>query len=298
MKNSIVICTRNRLHDIHTCLASIAAQTHPPYEIIIVDSSDHPLNEQPLFNIIFMRPCFPETHLVYEHTTVAGTAHQRNRGIKRATGDIIYFVDDDAFYEPDYLEQMSDIFKKHPEYAGGMGTFKKLPAYTFNKYRLLRLLFLLPRDYSNGTFTWSGMPTHPYGHTKFKRVEVLGGCCAYRRTVVQQHLFDEQLGVYAAMEDCDLAGRIARTHPLFFHPAAQLTHVASPINRHSVAESKAIWIRNYSYLFFKHFYPRNKLRILGYGWSIAGLFLEAILLRNKEYLQGYYCGLRRFYAEK
>lgn len=297
MKNSIVICTRNRLHDLHSCLTSIAAQTYSPYEIIIVDSSDEPLNEKPAFNAIFMRSCFPDTHLIYEHTHVRGTAHQRNRGIKRVRGDVVYFVDDDAVYEHDYLEHMTSIFKKHPEYAGGMGTLTNLPAYSFNKYRLLRILFLLPRDYSKGKFTWSGMPTHPYGHQKLKQVEVLGGCCAYRIAVLKQHLFDENLGVYAAMEDCDLSGRIAREHKLFFYPVAKMSHNASAVNRHNVQESKAIWMRNYSYLFFKRFYPRNKLRLLGYCWSVTGLFLEALLMRDMAHVKGYYQGLRRYYGQ-
>ena len=297
MKNSIVICTRNRLHDLHSCLLSIAAQTYSPYEIIIVDSSDQPLNQLPAFNALFMRSCFPDTHLTYEHTNICGTAHQRNQGIKRARGEVVYFIDDDAVYEPDYFERMTSIFKQHPEYAGGMGTLTDLPTYSFNKYRLLRIVFLLPRDYSKGRFTWSGMPTHPYGHATFKQVEVLGGCCAYRLSVVKNYLFDENLGVYAAMEDCDLSGRIARNHKLFFYPLAKISHRASPVNRHTLQESKAIWMRNYNYLFFKRFYPHNKLRVLGYCWSIAGLFLEALLMRNTAHLKGYYQGLRRFYGE-
>lgn len=39
----------------------------------------------------------------------------RNNGFKKAKGQIIIFLDDDAFIEPDFLQKVDSIFKKHPE---------------------------------------------------------------------------------------------------------------------------------------------------------------------------------------
>jgi GT2 family glycosyltransferase len=293
LTTSVIICTRNRLTDLLTCLASLRAQTAQPTELIIIDSSDTPLTNHASFTAAFHAAQFLHTQLIYDHTT-PGLTYQRNCGIARASGDVLYFFDDDVALEPDYLAQMNSAFAQHPEYGGGMGSITNMDPYKRSLSRLLHIIFLLPRDYASGLFTWSGMPTHAYGTQQFKRVEVLGGCCmAYRSWALAAHRFDEQLTRYGYMEDADIARRISRTHPLFFNPLARLQHHNSPLARDAIADNRAMFVQNYSYLFFKNIYPRNRLKIIAYAWSITGLFLEALLTRNGLYSAGYRQGLRR-----
>jgi glucosyl-dolichyl phosphate glucuronosyltransferase len=295
---TIVICTRNRLGDLKNFLLSLATQTLAPFELIIVDSSDTPLQYHLSFASLCSSTAFPKTCVDYVHTQ-PGLTYQRNIGVARATGDVLYFFDDDVILEPTYLEKMNAIFMCSPHYGGGMGTITNLPQKIQGWQRALRVIFLLQRDYAAGLFTWSGMPTHAYGLQEFKEVEVLGGCCmAYRRTMLQHHSFDEALTRYAYMEDCDVSYRISRDAPLFYNPQARLQHHNSPLARDRVVDNRAMFIRNYSYLFFKNFYPTNKLRIVAYGWSILGLFIEAILVRNRDYIKGYAKGLVNFYIKK
>ena len=142
------------------------------------------------------------------------------------------------------------------------------------------------------------MPTHPYGINTFKQVEVLNGCAAYRKDILQKHRFDEQLDGYAYMEDCDMSRRVSYEVSLFFNPAAKLYHYNSPENRDHVIKNRAMYIHNYSYLFFKNFYSRNKFKLLAYYWSVLGLCIEAIILGKREWLRGYIYGLRRFYTRR
>jgi GT2 family glycosyltransferase len=295
LTSSVIICTRNRQTDLNNCLESIKCQNQQPNQLIIIDSSDNAVDQYDSFKNLFNQMQFPNTQLLYQHTT-PGLTFQRNIGISLATKDIIYFFDDDTMLEPNYLFEMNAIFAQYPEYAGGMGTITNISVKQNNIYRWIRYFFLLQRDYASGRFTLSGFPTHAYGLTLFQKVEVLGGCCmAFRAQVLAKHKFDEQLTRYAYMEDCDISRRIAYEAPLFYNPKARLQHFASPLSRDAIIDNRAMFIKNYSYLFFKNFYPRNRLKIFAYSWSILGLFSEAILIRNKDYLKGYIQGMKEYF---
>lgn len=295
--SSIVICTRNREKDMLCFLSSLKKQTVQPDELIIVDSGDKQLMQQQVFKNIYNNNLFPKTTLLYKHT-LSGLPYQRNVGVSCATGDIIYFFDDDVVLKNNYIEQMNKIFLENPQYGGGMGSIINMPRHEKKRYFLFRTAFLLQKNFASGRFTWSGMPTHVYGTNKFKKVEVLGGCCmAYRRAVFFKYMFDEKLSGYAYMEDCDFSCRVSYDFPLFYNPIAQLYHNTSPTNRLKIVTNRAMFIRNYSYLFFKNFYSRNKLKIVFYWWSILGLFLEALLRRQSDHIKGYLQGLNCFYSK-
>lgn len=297
LKTTVILCTRNRASDILTCLNSLLEQQQEPDELIVVDSSDVPLEKNEQFRQQFSKTSFPKTSLEYLHTK-PGLTYQRNVGIDRATGDILYFFDDDVILDAAYLCEMNKTFQQHPEYAGGMGTISNVKKGSF-RYQSFRKLFLLPREHASGNFTWSGMPTHPYGTRTFKSVEVLGGCCmAFRRDAVKKHLFDERFSGYAYMEDADIGRRISYKYPLFFNPRARLEHLESPLARDRVVDNSAMFVYNYRYLFFKNFYKRNRLKIVAHWWSLVGLFLEGLLLKDWQRVRGYWRGLRNSFIAK
>lgn len=294
--SSVIICTRNRVADILVCLASLKIQVVPADEIIIVDSSDTPLNQNRQFNSTFTTQTFAHTALIYKHSA-PGLPYQRNLGISMATKHVVHFLDDDVILTPTYIASMNEMFANNSSYAGGMANVTNIPVpLKRNWFRAMRYFFLLQRDYASGNFTASGMPTHAYGLNEQKTVQVLGGCCmSYRRAIFSKHRFDEKLERYAFMEDCDFSRRVSYDAPLFYNPHARLEHHPSKANRDGIIDNRAMYIKNYSYLFFKNFYPRNRLKILAYAWSIAGLFVEAAITRNKDYLKGYCKGLKQFY---
>lgn len=301
LTSSVIVCTRNRRADMLTFLRSLQHQTERPLELIIVDSSDAPLsNDQEFVQLCAVHESIG-TRVVVEHTR-PGTSYQRNVGASKSLADILHFFDDDVELQPDYIEKMTAVFVEHSDYGGGMGSVQNVPAPAGRLYRTLRTVFLLQQDRSSGSFTWSGMPTHTYGTDTFKNVEVLGGCCmAYRRSVYMHHLLDEKLekmSNYAYMEDCDLSWRVSHTHPLFFNPAARLNHYHSPANRDGMATRCALYVHNYSYLFFKNVYPSRRIKIFAYCWSILGLYVQALVYRQWDEIKGYTKGLRQFYGDK
>ena len=297
LKTTVILCTRNRLDDILTCLGSLSEQQQEPDELIVVDSGDVPLEKKNTFQKQFSKAHFPQTSIKYMHTK-PGLTYQRNVGIEYASGDLIYFFDDDVILDKNYLREMNEAFQKNPEYSGGMGTISNVKKGS-TRYQLFRKLFLLPREHASGNFTWSGMPTHPYGTGSFKDVEVLGGCCmAFRNDAVKKHRFEELFSGYSYMEDGDIARRISYEKPLFFNPRAQLQHLESPLARDRIVDNSAMFVYNYRYLFFKNFYTRNRLKIVAHWWSLLGLFLEGALLGDWQRVRGYWRGLRKSLTTK
>lgn len=294
LTSSVILCTRNRTKDLISCLQSLAHQKMAPTELIVVDSSDIALQDQSAFQELFCAQNFEQSRLVYVHTK-PGLTYQRNRGIERAIGDIIYFFDDDTVLEPDYLLHMNHIFEQYPEYVAGMGDISNIPSNPSLKYQLFRSFFMLPRQRASGNFTWSGLPTHPYGTTQFKQVEVLGGCCmAFRAAILKEYRFDEGFKGYCYMEDADIARRISHSYQIFFNPHARLQHLESPLARDKMFDNSAMFMYNYSYLFFKNFYPKNRLKVIMYIWSIGGLLLEALICRQWEKIKGYSTGFYNY----
>jgi len=281
---SVVICTRNRCSDLVICLNSLAQQTYTHFELIIVDSSDVPVCKDPFF--IQAIHVFKAGYTYVR--SMPGLTLQRNKGIGLARGDIVYFFDDDVILEPSYLENMQTVFVHQEQYLGGMGTITNMQPKDVNLWRALRKCFLLSRDYADGFFTYSGMPTHAYGTQYFKEVQVLGGCCmAFRADVLKKHRFDEKLTRYAYMEDCDISWRVAQDGPLFYNPGARLVHNNSPIARDTAITNRAMFLRNYRYLYFKNVYPRSKLSLLTHWWTLCGLFVYALLIRDIDSIKGY-----------
>jgi len=296
LSSCIIVATRNRLPDMLTFLDSIVAQTVQPDELIVVDSSDKKLIDDERFTKKFSTDFYSDTKLIYKHTS-PGLTYQRNIGVAFASAPVVYFFDDDTVLERTYIEKMNKAFKENQDCAGGMGSVGGVAPNKTTIDSVIRKIFLLQRDHASGNFTLSGMPTHPYGTTTFKKVQVLGGCCmAYRLWVFKEQLFDEKLARYCYMEDCDFSRRVSYTYPLFFNPHAKLEHRHSPLARDKIQDNRAMYIKNYSYLFFKNFYPHNKIKIFAYWWSVLGLFVQAIIIRDKAYIRGYLKGLYQYYT--
>ena len=87
---SVVVAFFNNEDDLGDCLDSIAAQTHPDLEVIMVDdgSSDH--SAEIARAKAAADPRF--TLLQPEH---GGPGGARNRGVERARGEYLAFVDGD-----------------------------------------------------------------------------------------------------------------------------------------------------------------------------------------------------------
>lgn len=98
---SVVICTRDRPHELFGCLQSIASLQPRPSQLVVVDNGSSDSATQ---NIAQAQ----ETTFVME--PVRGLSRARNRGVRACTGEIVAFIDDDARPHPDWLSQLAREF--------------------------------------------------------------------------------------------------------------------------------------------------------------------------------------------
>jgi glycosyltransferase involved in cell wall biosynthesis len=111
MTVSVVICayTMDRWNELLAAVKSCVDQSLSPDEIILVIDHNDELLERSLREITNAQ--------VAANRSTQGLSGARNTGISISSGDIVVFLDDDAYAETDWLEQMVRPFQD-PSVAG------------------------------------------------------------------------------------------------------------------------------------------------------------------------------------
>lgn len=109
---SVVVPVHNAAGFIDATLASIAQQTEPPDEIVVVDdgSTDDSRNVLEKFAGTSLVPV-----VVVANETPRGVARARNRGAAVATGEWIAFCDNDDLWHPRMLELALSLRATNPD---------------------------------------------------------------------------------------------------------------------------------------------------------------------------------------
>jgi GT2 family glycosyltransferase len=226
---SVVIATAFRDATLERTLRSVAAQTLVPDEVVIVDGAPSP-GAEPLIersrktlglNIRFFRSSPP------------GAAVQRNVGVRAAAGEILVFLDDDAYPETDCFEQMVQVLDQDAERrVGGVGALiRNQPCSPPS--RLAKRWFDFLADERQPSY--AGMVIGPAvaigpwpdGRQDPIRVEwLMSTCVAYRRSALSAAAFNPRFVGYSFMEDVELSLRVGRRFALVVQPRAYIFHDA------------------------------------------------------------------------
>jgi GT2 family glycosyltransferase len=90
---SVIVCTHNGQRTLEECLRRLMTLTYPDYEVIVVDDGSSDASAE-----------IAEAHgarlVATDHR---GLSHARNVGIASASGEIVAFLDDDAYPDHDWL---------------------------------------------------------------------------------------------------------------------------------------------------------------------------------------------------
>ena len=106
MRFSIIIPAHNAEHHIRKCLDSIKQQTFTDYELIVICDSctDHTEEIAREYGAIIDRVCFGRDGLT------------RNRGLEKAKGEWVLFLDDDDWWLHEYvLSQINQKLIENPD---------------------------------------------------------------------------------------------------------------------------------------------------------------------------------------
>jgi GT2 family glycosyltransferase len=192
---SVVIPNWNGRQWLPECLRSLAAQTHPADEVIIVDngSADGSLE--------YLRDQHPRVRVLAQRRNT-GFASAANRGIEAASGELVALLNTDVVLSPDWLQRMATALSARPAAASAACKMLSLsePALLYDAGDILR------RDGAcdqRGRFMTDDGAYDESG-------EVFGACAGaalYRRdAVLALGGFDERY--FAYLEDVDLALRL------------------------------------------------------------------------------------------
>lgn len=245
---SVIIANWNGARHLRVCLDSLRRQTHPDFEVIVVDngSTDE--------SVAMVQREYPDVRLLALPANY-GFVVACNRGAALARGEVLVMLNNDTEAEPGWLEALCRALEAHPE-AGAAAS---------------KLLLFDRRDTLHSAGDTLGpdfMPANrgvwevdrgQYDHDPWV-FGACGGAAAYRRTVWEQlGGFDERLYMY--LEDVDLAWRMQRAGwRTLFVPEARVYHHLSATGGGRIASYYVG--RNTVLLHRRYLKPRQWLRAL------------------------------------
>jgi GT2 family glycosyltransferase len=194
---SVVVCTYNGSRTIRDCLEGLLRLEYPNFEVIVVNdgSTDDTADivEQYSFRLI--------------STQNHGLSCARNTGLAAATGEIVAYLDDDAYPDPHWLTYLAATFMRTTH--AGVGGPNIPPA---GDGLIAECIAHAP-----------GGPVHVL--LSDQEAEHIPGCnMAFRKTALQAiGGFDSQFRI--AGDDVDVCWRLQQQGwTLGFHPAALVWH--------------------------------------------------------------------------
>ncbi len=281
---SLVVATYNRQDVLPRCLDLAARQTRPPREIIVVDASadwaavrTRVLKE--------LAPRHPAIRWEYVQAERRSGSAQRNQGVRLATADILFLIDDDSLMYPDCAEQILRVYEGDPErkVAGVMADEADAPPDLVNGEKAadtpLPAVALSPRpgrlrEMKEWVLWWLAVQDYllpydprdreyilPAGLKDMRllpRDRLYGAWMTCRRELIEREPFDEVLDAYSYLEDADVSYRLARHGLLLLAQDALICHLKAGGGRLSVLTLATLGMANALVLHRLHSLDRRR----------------------------------------
>ena len=218
-KISIIVCTYNRDKYIYDTLSKIARNNFPSegYEIVLINNNSTDNTEEECKRF---QKDYPKTNYQYHIETQQGLSFARNRGIKESHGDMLVFLDDDAFVKDNYLTLLSAYLKQYPD-ADAFGG-KITPLFESGK---------TPEWIGKWSYSWVSALNKGNQVCLFTRKSYpIGANMGIRRSALPEGLFNTDLGRkkdnLMGGEEKDLFNRIKEKNAkIYYFPKIEVMHV-------------------------------------------------------------------------
>lgn len=235
MKISVIVCTYNREKYLAECLEHLSVQSFDKsqFEILLIDNNSSDSTREIVKKCIEL---YNNIQIKYIFEKKAGLSNARNRGILESRGDLVIFIDDDAYASPNWLETIYGTFQKFDaDCVGG----KIDLIYEIEKPHWLseKLELLLTKiDWGN-----------TIREIDFPREWIAGANMAFKKNIFNTKLFDPSLGRIGASllsgEEIEIMKFIKDTGgKIIYNPLATVNHIV-PKER---IELDFFFERNYS----------------------------------------------------
>ncbi len=264
---TVVIPTYRRARFVRECLQHLARLATPPLEVLVVDAS--PDGETAA--VVAEHAARLPVRYLRNELGPGTTPESRAMGVAHAAGDVVAFVDDDAYPQADWLDELLVPYAD-PAVAGVGGRIVN-GADGETEEGLDRIGRLLPDGRLTGYFTAD--PGRPVAVHHF-----LGANMSYRRDLLLE--VGGVRGRYpgpCVCEETDIALRQhARGRRLVYTPSAVVRHVSAPYS-----------IRGDRFDRRWHFYARRNhlamlLRVFGPSAPVVRRFAVTCLLDARDQL--------------
>ncbi|HUW28694.1 MAG TPA: glycosyltransferase family 2 protein [Sulfuriferula sp.] len=107
---TVAVPTHNRPQLLREALTSVAAQTHPEWEVVVVDDGSTP----PVLESM-LRELLGERFILVRHDQAQGIAAAKNAGVTSARGEIVLHLDDDDLLTDTALTKIASAYAHHPD---------------------------------------------------------------------------------------------------------------------------------------------------------------------------------------
>lgn len=177
IKISVITATWNCAATIGDCLASVSSQTYLPREHVVIDgaSQDGTLEllraHQHGLSVLISEP----DNGIYDAL---------NKGLQRASGDIVGFLHaDDIFATSDVLERVAELFRADSSLAAVYGDLQ----YVRQADTTAVVRHWVSSPYSARRLAWGWMPPHPTLYVRKLWYEQIGGFDTRYRIAADYH---------------------------------------------------------------------------------------------------------------
>lgn len=257
---SVVVVNWNGKADLTRCLASLNQQTLGNFEIIVVD------NGSTDGSVEMIRENHPKVQLITLPRNT-GFSIANNRGIDQARGRYVALLNNDAFPQPGWLDNLYRALEDYPEV--GFCASKIL------RYPEVELIDSVGDTFSilgRGVKVGMGQPDRGQFEEPRFVFGASAAAAAYRRDMLEDiGLFDEDFSP-ANLEDVDLSFRAQLAgYRCLYVPQAVVHHRVSATLQRLGGETFYLHVRNSEYVFWKDMpallllglLPLHSLYILG-----------------------------------
>ena len=280
---TVIVCTRDRPQLLENCLVALVRQTHPNFDILIVDNARLPQ----------VRDICRRHGVEYCHEPVPGLSRARNTGARVARGAIVAYIDDDAIPNPDWLSALVRDFE-NPAVAAVTGQIRYVKACDRTRLMLsddapYEMAARSRNAFDQGTQAW-------FAKACFGGIGD-GGNMAFRRDLIAgPAIFDERLGrgqtLDGGEEHVAFMSLISHGYRVTHTPEAVIRHPGPATPEQQRARHFNNLRSSIAYLMFLFAeFPTHRLeivgfllravarRLTGYGYTRKGRISRGLALR-------------------
>lgn len=304
-KVTVVIPNYNGKKYLNPCVESLMTQSFNDFSIIIVDNASEDGSMDQLSDWMTEKgkeesaagadtSCIPEIicHRLKRNT---GFSHAVNLGIRRASGEYVFLLNNDTRVEPDCILNLVRFMDSHQDAfcAGAKMLMMSSPDCIDDCgdfYNALGYAFAAGKGRKSGEFT-----------AERKIFSACAGAALYRTSMLRKiGLFDENH--FAYLEDVDIGYR-ARLNGLvsYIVPSAVVLHAGSAVSgsRHNAFKVR-LSARNSIYLIYKN--QPILQQLLNLPFILAGILVKFLYFckkgLGKDYLSGLMAGIRLCFTKE